>query len=270
MKLFLRLCLCSFLLSPMAALLAQEDAEGCRDSAVITRMPGSTINSCDKKEFDQFTFPLGQDSAGNDRQKIVEGELYTWDYYTREGVSEIQVFRNIEAALKRAGYAIDFETSPVQITAHKGSTWYYLDNRGSYYDQTIVTEKAMEQEITASGLADQIAKSGRVAVYGIRFDTGKATIQPDSEAVLQQIAQLMTDQPVLKLRVEGHTDNVGGAASNQSLSQRRAQSVVAWLTAHSVEPSRLTAKGFGAAKPVAPNTTEEGRAKNRRVELVKQ
>ena len=79
----------------------------------------------------------------------------------------------------------------------------------------------------------------------------------------------MNENPTLKLRVEGHTDNVGAAAVNQSLSEKRAQSVVAWLNAHRVPAARLTAKGFGATKPVAENSSEDGRAKNRRVELVK-
>src|SRR5438105_373448 len=263
MKTFLGVMLCCVFVA--AASLAQEsDAEGCKDSPMITRMAGSKINSCDNKEYDQATFPMGD--AGD---KVVEGEVHTWDYGTREGVSEIQVFRNIETALKRAGFAIDYELSPSQITAHKGKTWYMLDNRGSYYDQTIVTEKAMEQEITASDLNDEINKSGHVAVYGIHFDTGKATIQPDSEAVLQQIVQLLQQNPTLKLRVEGHTDNQGPAPANQTLSEKRAQAVVAWLTAHGVNSSRLVAKGFGASKPVSANNTEEGRAKNRRVELAK-
>ena len=189
---------------------------------------------------------------------------------TREGVTEIQVFRNIETALKRAGFTIDYELSPAEITAHKGNTWYGLENRGTYYDQTIVIEKKMEQEVTASDLVDQINKTGHVAVYGIHFDTAKATIQGDSEAVLQQIVQMLQENPALKLRVEGHTDNQGAAAANQTLSDKRAQAVVAWLTAHGVPASRLIAKGYGASKPVADNTTEDGRAKNRRVELAKQ
>lgn len=128
----------------------------------------------------------------------------------------------------------------------------------------------MEQEVTASDLSDAITKTGHVAVYGIHFDTGKATLQADSDAVLQQIVQLMTNDPALKLRVEGHTDNQGAAAANQTLSEKRAQAVVGWLTAHGVAASRLTAKGLGASKPVGDNATEDGRAKNRRVELVKQ
>ena len=268
MKFVLPVALCLTLL-PVASWAQEPDAEGCKDSAVITRMMGSKINSCENKEYEQFTFPLAPDAAGNERSKVVEGEWHTWDYGTREGVSEIQVFRNIENALKKAGFAIDYELSPAQITAHKVNTWYMLDNRGSYYDQTIVTEKAMEQEITASDLSDELNKSGHVAVYGIHFDTAKSTIQPDSEAVLRQIVQLLQQNPTLKLRVEGHTDNQGPAPANQTLSEKRAQAVVAWLTSHGVASSRLVAKGFGASKPVSVNTTEEGRAKNRRVELAK-
>src|SRR6266550_700492 len=194
MKNLLRAGLCFALLSIVMPLWAQEpDAEGCKDSAMITRMPGSKINSCDSKEFDQASLPIEGDT------KVVEGEVHTWDYATREGVTEIQVFRNIEGALKRAGFTIDYELSPAEITAHKGTTWYGVENRGTYY----------EQEITASDLVDQINKTGHVAVYGIHFDTAKATIQADSEAVLQQIVQMLQENPTLKLRVEGHTDNQG-------------------------------------------------------------
>jgi outer membrane protein OmpA-like peptidoglycan-associated protein len=151
-------------------------------------------------------------------------------------------------------------------------TWIFIDNRGAYYYQTIVTEKEMRQEVTAdaSSLSDEISKSGHVAVYGIHFDTGKATIQPDSENALGEIAKLLQQDPELRLRVEGHTDSQGNAAANQTLSERRAQAVVAWLAAHEVSASRLLAKGLGQTKPIADNSTEDGRAKNRRVELVKQ
>ena len=267
MKTILALC-CALLMT--APVLVAQDVEGCKDSPMITRMAGSKINSCDHKEFDQVTFGMPADAEGNAKEKVVEGEVYTWDYYTRDDMSELQVYRNMQTALKRAGFKIDYENSPQQLTAHKGNVWYGLDNRGSYYDQTIIVEKAMQQEVTASDLIDELNKSGHVAVYGINFDTGKATIQPDSEAVLQQIVVLMQQNAALKLRVEGHTDNVGAAAANQTLSQKRAQSVVAWLTAQGVAAARLTAAGFGATKPVADNGTEDGRAKNRRVELVKQ
>jgi OmpA-OmpF porin, OOP family len=143
-------------------------------------------------------------------------------------------------------------------------------NAGFYY-QTIVHLKEMQQEVVADAatMDNEIKQSGHVAVYGIHFNTGKADILPDSESTLNEIVKLMQQDAALKVRVEGHTDNQGNASANQALSEKRAQSVVAWLTAHGVAAARLTAKGFGQTKPVADNSTEEGRAKNRRVELAK-
>jgi OmpA-OmpF porin, OOP family len=249
----------------------RQDAEGCKDSPLITRFPGSVINSCDNKEFDQFDFPLPPTEAG-ERNKHLEGEVHSWDIATREGTSELQVYRNMENALKSAGFVIDYPYSPYSITAHKGSTWIYIESKGTYYYQTIVTAKEMKQEVTAdaSSLKDEIEKTGHVAVYGIHFDTGKAVILLDSEAALSQVVTLLQQDPALKLLVGGHTDNQGNAAANQALSEKRAQAVVAWLTAHGVDPSRLKAQGFGQTKPVADNSTDDGRTKNRRVELVKQ
>jgi OmpA-OmpF porin, OOP family len=269
------LLLCAAMLLGLNLLAQDEgptDAEGCKDSTLITRMPGSTIHSCENKEFEQAKLPVSKDKDGNVVEKTFEGEYHYWDYGTREGVSEIQVFRNFETALKQGGFTILYEDSPGVITAHKGDTWYWLQNSGSYYYQTILTVKSMNQEVTAdaSTLADELNKSGRVAVYGIHFETGKATILPDSENVLSEIAKMLQQNPGVKLSVEGHTDNVGSPASNQTLSEKRAQAVVAWLTAHGADSARLKAKGWGQTKPVADNATDDGRAKNRRVELVKQ
>jgi outer membrane protein OmpA-like peptidoglycan-associated protein len=215
--------------------------------------------------------PTSKDADGGPVNKTFEGEYHSWDYGNREGVSEIQVFRNFETALKQGGFVIVYEQSPNVITAHKGDTWYMLDNKGSFYYQTIVTVKEMKQEVTAdaSSISDELNKSGHIAIYGIHFETGKAAILPDSESVLGEIAKMMQENPTVKLSVEGHTDNVGTAASNQALSEKRAQAVVSWLTGHGVAASRLQAKGWGQSKPVADNGTEDGKAKNRRVELVK-
>ena len=276
MKFWLRAFLFLLALCGATSLRAQDedkphDAEGCKDSPLISRFPGGIIHSCENKEYEQADFPLGTDKDGNEKTKHVEGEYHSWDIGTREGVSEIQVFRNFQTALKNGGFTIDYANSPEQLVAHKGSTWIFIDNRGEYYYQTIVTEKAMQQEVTAdaSSLSDEISKSGHVAVYGIHFETGKAVILPDSEAILGEIVKVLAQNPDWKLRVEGHTDNQGSAAANQALSEKRAQGVVAWLTAHGVNASRLSAKGLGQSQPVADNATEDGRAKNRRVELVK-
>jgi outer membrane protein OmpA-like peptidoglycan-associated protein len=250
---------------------APQDAENCKDSPIITRMPGSTIHSCENKEFEQVKVPVSKDADGNVTEKTLEGEYHYWDYGTREGVSEIQVFRNIETALKQAGMKIVYEESPGTIVANKGDTWYWLQNSGSYYYQTILTVKAMQQEVTAdaSSIADELSKSGHIALYGIHFETAKATILPDSESVLSEVAKMLQQNPDVKVSVEGHTDNVGNAAANQTLSEKRAQAVVTWLTSHGIDASRLKAKGWGSSKPIEENSTEDGRAKNRRVELVK-
>lgn len=248
---------------------AQEDMEGCKDSPLVTRMPGSTLANCDNKEYEQFDITVsGKEDA---KPKHVEGEYHSLSYNTREGVSEIQVFRNLETALRNGGFNIVYESSPGYISANKGKTWVVIENSGSYYYETIVTDQEMKQEVTAdsSSLKDELDKSGHVAVYGILFDTGKASLQASSEDTLNQIVKLMQDNPDLKLRVEGHTDNVGSSASNKVLSEKRAEAVKAWLVSHGVAADRLAANGFGDTKPVADNSTDEGRAKNRRVELAK-
>lgn len=272
-KFYVLLC-CAFLLcAPLLRAQDEErkDAEGCKESPLVTRFPGGIINSCENKEFDQYDFPLGNDKDGNPLTKHVEGEFHSWDIATHDGVSELQVFRNFQTALKTAGFTVDYAESPYVLTAHKGGTWILIESKGAYYYQTIVTSKEMKQEVTAdaSSLKDEIDKSGHVAVYGIHFETGKAAIQPDSEDTLKQLAALLQQNPTLKLRVEGHTDNQGSLAANQLLSEKRAQAVVAWLVAHGADAAQLKAQGLGQTKPVADNSTEDGRAKNRRVELVK-
>jgi outer membrane protein OmpA-like peptidoglycan-associated protein len=120
-------------------------------------------------------------------------------------------------------------------------------------------------------LYDVLSANGRVATQGILFDTGSDRIRPESTPTLVEIADMLREHADLKLLIEGHTDNVGDAATNQTLSEKRAAAVKAYLVAtHHVDASRLNTQGFGASKPVAPNTTAEGRQNNRRVELVKQ
>jgi outer membrane protein OmpA-like peptidoglycan-associated protein len=119
----------------------------------------------------------------------------------------------------------------------------------------------------AANLKQQVEQNGTVAVYGIHFDTASAKLQPQSVTSLQSILQLVKSIPESHWIISGHTDNQGGAAYNLGLSDARAHSVVAWLTAHGIEASRLTANGYGATRPVADNATESGRALNRRVEV---
>jgi OmpA-OmpF porin, OOP family len=139
---------------------------------------------------------------------------------------------------------------------------------------TRVEPQAREQQmvaISASEMSKSIDANGKVALYGIFFDTGKADIKAESKASLDQIGELMKSRPDLKLHVVGHTDNVGAIDANMSLSKHRAESVVAALaTSYGVNRARLTGNGVASLAPVQTNSTESGRAKNRRVELVLQ
>lgn len=135
----------------------------------------------------------------------------------------------------------------------------------------VVEVKAREQRmelVTSSEMSNALNLQGRIALYGITFDFNSAAIRAESKATLDEIAKLLQQTPDLNILVVGHTDSVGTFAFNRTLSQKRAESVVAALTARSIAPQRLFPVGVSFAAPVAPNTTEEGRAKNRRVELV--
>jgi OmpA-OmpF porin, OOP family len=146
--------------------------------------------------------------------------------------------------------------------------------KGAYIAVDIVEAKAMEQNmvvVSASEMSQSIASTGKVAIYGIFFDTNKADVKPESKPSLDQIAAYLKNEPNTRLHVVGHTDSVGGLDSNMGLSKRRADAVAAALARdYGISSQRLTANGVAYLAPVSTNSTEEGRAKNRRVELVLQ
>lgn len=160
-------------------------------------------------------------------------------------------------------YVTEFENGlvPSTLTVDKGQTVVQVD---------FIESAAMESgKVTAAQMQTALGNEGHVALYGIHFDTGKAVIKPESEPTLVEIVALLKAQPALKLYVAGHTDDTGEPSANLDLSMRRALAVVSELVSRrGVDGSRLTAAGVGPYSPIAPNTTEAGRAKNRRVELV--
>jgi outer membrane protein OmpA-like peptidoglycan-associated protein len=134
-----------------------------------------------------------------------------------------------------------------------------------------VIKISFPDKATPARIEAELAKSGRAEIYGIYFDFASAVITPESEPVLKEIAGVMSKNPGWKLKVEGHTDNIGGNAENLDLSRRRAAAVKeALVTKHGIAGSRLTTDGYGASRPKETNETLEGRARNRRVELAKQ
>ncbi|MCE4555707.1 OmpA family protein [Pelomonas cellulosilytica] len=137
----------------------------------------------------------------------------------------------------------------------------------------IVEPKAMptgQVTVDAKAIGQGLQADGKIALYGLFFDTGKTDIKPDSNAQLDQMAALLKAQPALKVLIVGHTDNVGSIDANLTLSQGRAQAVVAALTQRGIAAGRLQARGVANFAPVASNAAEDGRARNRRVEMVVQ
>jgi outer membrane protein OmpA-like peptidoglycan-associated protein len=261
---------------------AECDAENTKDIPLFTRMPNYCITETTEKEFDAYQMFDGK------KVITVEGRVQTNYYTLKEGAtsaSELQIRRNYENALKKMGAAFvydgrmpdtfeDTRSNADQTVGRieKGGSAVWLEvspfSDGSSYYLTVVQVEAMKQDVTAGELLKALQAEGHVALY-ITFDTGKATIKPESQAVIDQVAEMLKGSPDLKLGVEGHTDNVGAAAANKSLSESRAQAVAAALAAKGIDPKRLATAGWGQEKPIADNKTDEGRAKNRRVELVR-
>lgn len=136
---------------------------------------------------------------------------------------------------------------------------------------TVLEKEGMKQSLgflDASAMKKALDADGRVALY-INFDIDKATLRPDSQAVMDEINKLLTTNTGLKLSIEGHTDSTGAPDHNRQLSTARARSVLGALVGLGIDPARLSSKGFGPDKPIAENNNETDRAKNRRVELVK-
>lgn len=275
--------------------LAQMDPASFKEHPVVKHYPGALIDSHDEKTFDAVDMVVGYTAAPKPKivRKDVEGRVYKTFYVHQGNVSALQVMRNYETALKTAGFttvvsgkvaalpgmedARDGALFVAFTLAKGGQTVMYVNilidpNVGEPVSRVVIVEPEQMQQVyavDASSLLAALAADGRIAVYGITFRTGSAEIEAGSEAELSQVRQALEAQPALKLKIEGHTDNVGAPAANRALSERRAAAVKAWLVAQGVAGARLTTEGLGDSRPVAPNDGEEGRAKNRRVELVR-
>jgi hypothetical protein len=284
-------------------LVAQKsDVRNSKDHPVLSRYPGSIIQEYSQSAFDQYPLALGV--ANNRPAKIerIEGTVTRISYLNPPGRSAFEIYKNYEEALKKAG----FQTLWTCAAGECGQTMHwntlngltgsgaiadirYLTVRGKVNGQPVTVAMASGTThtrihiiegrkmdsglVTASAaeLAEGIDRDGHIPVYTIYFDTGKATLKPESTPSLEQIAKLMQTRASLKLIVVGHTDNSGSMELNMRLSADRAASVMAALTGtFKIEASRLRAHGAGPLAPVASNRTEDGKAKNRRVELVEQ
>ncbi|MGJ3262666.1 MAG: OmpA family protein [Salinarimonas sp.] len=281
---------------------AAEDIAGARDHPLVGRYEGSRILGYDYQEFDVYPFPA---AAGPDGFQEIEGRVTRISYVIPEQVSPTAIARNVEAALAERG----FETVLACETRDCGGISYDLDQfplprmivdrfdyrvlaarlarpeEGDVYATVIVSPDGQGQVrvmlgvvetaplelrmIDAAEMARAVGETGRVALYGITFDTDSAAIRPESAATLAEMAAFLQAEPGREVVIVGHTDNQGSLEYNLGLSHRRAEAVrEALATAHGIAPARMLFAGAGFLAPVAPNTTEEGRALNRRVEII--
>ncbi|HWC98634.1 MAG TPA: OmpA family protein [Candidatus Sulfopaludibacter sp.] len=226
------------------------------DFPYLMPLPGSKFHRGIPDNGSFFVTPKGAT-----QQELVATHSLVRDYYF-PALSNLMLVSVYRDAFTKAGWLIAEDHTSI-LKAHYGKNgrniWAYLSPVEAGF--SIIVADA------GSDLGGSLAKTCHVALYGVLFDFNKSTLQPTSDGVLQQVASLLTADKALKLEVQGHTDNVGNDAYNQTLSEARAKAVQSWLVQHSVGADRLTAKGYGKTKPVADNGSDEGRSKNRRVEI---
>lgn len=258
-----------------------KDVKGSQDSTLFSRMPNFKIIQYRDTEFDAHKFWVTE--AGKHKTQPVEGHLTYWKYVFDKSSgatppSKLQIIRNYQAAAAKIGGKVIYDgphQSTVTISRDGSNVWLDVNpvSTGAEYSLWILEQQAMAQDVVADAAALQagLSSSGHVELQGVFFDTGKSELKPESEAALKEIAKMLQQSGELKVWVVGHTDSVGSTESNLALSSARAAAVVKYLTGTlEINPKRLGSHGAGPYAPVGSNATEEGRARNRRVELVAQ
>ncbi|MFN8395897.1 MAG: OmpA family protein [Bacteroidia bacterium] len=259
-----------------------QDVEGCKDHELLTRVNNFYISKCEEN----YNEVEVRTSAS--KTERMEGNLFTISYAFNFDAGEkmkapLQIIKNYENAIVNNGGKLIYKNTnsleadieaTLYLSTKEKEYWIRLGSFGGNgveverYVLYVLEIEAMKQEVDASKMFEAINATGFVAL-DIHFETGKSTIKPESQAIVKEIAAMLQHNPGLKVSVEGHTDNVGTPQSNLTLSEARAKAVVDALSAEGIDKARLQSKGWGQTKPVADNGTEEGKAKNRRVEIVK-
>ncbi len=279
-------------------------AAAADDHPLVSRYPGSTLTHHEQKEFSSYTLVVGLDSAAMKFEgKPLEGRVTRITYTNPADRSTLEIYRNYEQALAQAGIEPLFACAEDACgPAFARSAWgrfngltvtadgdpRYLAGKvrgqsGEAYVALMVAKRRTQLDVVestamdvglvavdADALGQGLDRDGKVSVYGIYFDTDRAVVKPESKPAIDAIAKVLAARPALSVYIVGHTDMTGSFERNRALSQERAAAVVAKLIAeHRVDGARLTAHGVGPLAPSATNATEAGRAKNRRVELVR-
>ncbi|WKA29767.1 OmpA family protein [Bradyrhizobium roseum] len=301
------LLLLAFSLGAMTSAAAQtRDVVGAKDYPGIGRFGGSVITGYQVKDFDaaRVQAAVFRDGQPTDARRL-EGRITRIAYRTNPGPSILEVSRNFETQLAKAGFetllacdtdacgGIPFsegiDALPIPQMWVDGFNYRYFsgrkaeggretfvgltvsENNREIYAQLVIAEvRAIENKmVDATVMAKGLRETGRIALYGIYFDTDRAEVKPESRPTLEQIAKLLNANVGLNVFIVGHTDNQGPYAYNLDLSRRRAEAIAAELVKnYGIGAPRLRTAGVGLLAPAGSNATEAGRALNRRVELV--
>jgi len=303
MRIVFALCL-AIVAAP--ALAQNADVRGAKDYPGIGRFGGSFITGYEAKDFDAVRLqgaPFKDGKAADPRR--VEGRVTRVAYRTGRGPSILEVSRNFENQLSKAGYetllacntdecgGIPFLESvdvlPAPLMWADGFNYRYfaakksdggrdtyatvitsISNDEATVQLVVAVTGAMDNKmVDAAAMAKGLGEKGHIALYGLYFDTDKATIKPESKPTLDEMAKLLKGQPQLNVVIVGHTDSQGAYDYNLNLSRARAEAVAAALSgSYGIPKTRLRTAGVGFLAPVGSNATDDGRALNRRVELV--
>ncbi|WP_374600521.1 OmpA family protein [Niveibacterium sp.] len=293
----------------LGALAQPAHAERGADHPEVSRYPGAVIEGYDFKEYEEAQLILSRPAYRGgeftaDKVLPLEGRVTYIHYEMPKTASALQVFRNYQSALKRSGFSelfvcdrpcTDANLSSFKalmkarnlylngsrenqyLAAKRGNTYVslWVNDLGEPNAWLFVIEKGSldDNQMAISGesaIAKSLSEQGRVDLYGFQFDTGKAVLRDSSQATLKELGKVLQDNPTLQIEVIGHTDDAGGADANQRLSEARARAVTEALARNGIDASRMLARGMGQTQPLAANTDETGRAKNRRVEIIAQ
>jgi outer membrane protein OmpA-like peptidoglycan-associated protein len=256
------------------------DAKGCKDPAMFEqRIPGYQIARCAQgQDAYVFRWPGGQQSVMGLKTEVVYSVPKPAD-----GSAPRYIAMNYANAVARIGGTMLEDPNKTslgdrvvaRLTVEGREVWVRVDSESPVvggkwqtYRVIVVQTDAAAQVISARRMLDELQAKGYITLY-VPFDTAQWVIKPEGKPVVDEIVALLKSQPDLRVSVEGHTDNQGTEASNLTLSQNRAQAVVQAVVQSGIAAARMRSVGHGQAKPIAPNDTAEGRARNRRVELVK-
>jgi outer membrane protein OmpA-like peptidoglycan-associated protein len=256
------------------------------EHSFIRPFPGSVLaeNMSKYANFDSYKFYVTNEQTQKREEVEIKGKKWILLYEVRtpsgervRDISKLEFFENYKAAsLERGGKVVFEDQGQMVLTIPRddgGITWCRVSGNAGLGQQelVIIDEEGFKKSLTfgPAELKEALDSEGRIMLYDILFDYDKDTLKQESDKQLQHIVTLLIQNPELKIEIQGHTDNEGEEAYNLTLSDKRANTVLQYLQLFGIKAERLLARGYGESQPVATNDTEEGRTKNRRVELVK-